>query len=207
VQTPCPDLRLDSNGQPTAGYWGDYDDMAYDACAGTFSRAFSDSTLGCVRQVSFDSTHVHVSSVEMPAEPGLTMKLTGTVHIVDHENIGSNEEETVNVNQSCLVSAANPVDEIHFRECTGGEVVVEIDVVCTLQPNDVIDVSFSSRLKEGGSCSTDEVEDTDSRTVTLVGQGASMPVNFNLTHGCLNCGDFAEIRLTATNAQRACLTP
>ena len=208
LDTVCPDLRR-SGGSKTPGYWGDYDDMAYDACAGSFSRSFSDSSLGCVLQQDFTSRHVHVSSVEVPTEPGLTAKIDGTVFILDQENTPfPNETDTWPFHETCKVDAANPVDShIHFRRCTGDEVVVIIDVTCTLRPNDSIDLAFDSRLFETTGCGTGEQEDSDFRTVTLLGQGSSMPVNFDLEHGCLNCGDFSEIRLTAVNVQRACLSP
>jgi hypothetical protein len=64
-QTPCPDVR--GNGLGSAGYWGDYDGMAYDATAGMFVRTYTDSTTGCPSRSALTSSNVHVSQVALPA--------------------------------------------------------------------------------------------------------------------------------------------
>jgi hypothetical protein len=54
----CSDLR---------GYWGDYDDLQYigqnQNGVHEFIRAYTDSSLGCVRRWEFTAQHMHVSAV------------------------------------------------------------------------------------------------------------------------------------------------
>jgi hypothetical protein len=62
----CPDIRLGTPGHPLRGYWGDYDEVAmvgFKDSAPEFLLAFSDSSKGCILQQTFNSAHVHVSSV------------------------------------------------------------------------------------------------------------------------------------------------
>jgi hypothetical protein len=136
--------------------------------------------------------------------------LTGNVHIVDHENIGSNEVGDHAVNEACTVSAAAPVDShIFWTRCTGGEVVVNLKVTCTLVGADV-SVKVTSELREAGGCDPNqELEDDETKTVTVLASGGTQPVNFDLTHECTfgNCGDHAEVRLNTGVGQRVCMTP
>jgi hypothetical protein len=209
-QTPCPDLRAAANAG--AGYWGDYDDMGYDACSNTFSRAFADSSLGCSMQQEFNSSNVHVSVVEIPGDGGLsalTVNLTGNVHIVDQENWPwPNEIGNHAVAETCTVSASAPVDShIFWSRCTGDEVVVNLRVTCTLVNGDV-SVAVASELREGDGCSpTQELEDSETQTATVLASGGTVPINIDLTHDCVNCGDHAEVRINAGIPQRVCMTP
>ncbi len=206
AQTPCPDLRAGPN--MGAGYWGDYDDMGYDACSNTFSRPFTDSSAGCVLQQEFNSSNVHVSVVELPTNAALTVSMTGTVHIVDQENIGPNETGTHTFAETCTVSAAAPVDNhIFWTRCTGDEVVVNLRVTCTLVGENV-SVAIASELREEDGCSpTQELEDSETKTVSVVPGAAPVATNIDLTHVCANCGDKAEVRINSATAQRVCLTP
>ena len=57
LQEPCPDAR---------GYWGDYDDMGYNAATQSFVRPFTDSSRGCTR-MEWNSLHHDVAAVSIPA--------------------------------------------------------------------------------------------------------------------------------------------
>jgi hypothetical protein len=60
-QTPCPDFENGSDG-----YWGDHDDMGFNAASCLFTRTYADSSLGCDDRKDFDSHNVHVSAVQIP---------------------------------------------------------------------------------------------------------------------------------------------
>jgi hypothetical protein len=185
--TPCPTTTTD-------GYWGDYDGMAFDSTSQTFARAFSDSSAGCVTRDFFNALNIHVSSAEIPLRT--KVKITGTIDTTDQENIGSNETSHVTINDSCSVDADHPTDD-HFsiHPCTGDEVVIILQVSCTLAANDAVNVHVHSQLLEGDGCGLDqEVEDTEDQDHG-VASGETAPVAINLTHDCFNCGDHAEIRL------------
>ena len=54
----APDLRRDIDPNMGFGYWGDYDDMAYDPSTCDFVRSYTDSSLGCTDRKEFTSTNV-----------------------------------------------------------------------------------------------------------------------------------------------------
>ncbi len=189
---PCPTTGTD-------GYWGDYDDMAFDSTSQTFVRAFSDSSAGCTVRDENNAQSIHVTSSEIALTTKLT--ITGTIDTTDHENVGSNETSHVNINDSCTVDAAHPVDS-HFsiHPCTGDEVVVILNITCTLGANDAVTVDIHSELQEGDGCGTNqEVEDTENVTRTIEVGEVEPQVAIDLNHDCANCGDHAEIRLNFAN--------
>jgi hypothetical protein len=189
---PCP-----SSG--TDGYWGDYDGMAFDSTALSFSRAFTDSTSGCTTRDDFNALNLHVSAVEVPLSTKLTF--TGTVDNTDQENVGPNEHSHQDINDSCSVDAAHPVDDHFFiHPCTGDEVVTILKVKCTLAANGTVTVDVHSQLLEGDGCGLDqEVEDTQDVSRSVDPGEAEPQVAIDLKHVCFNCGDHAEIRLNLSN--------
>jgi hypothetical protein len=88
-----------------------------------------------------------------------------------------------------------------MHPCTGDEVVIILQISCTLAPNDAVNVHIHSQLLEGDGCGTDqEVEDTENQDRTVESGEIEPQVAINLTHECVNCGDHSEIRLNLASS-------
>jgi hypothetical protein len=124
--------------------------------------------------------------------------IEGSMSILDHERLASNERVSVPIHLTTLVSAWTPTADLVAEGCAGDEVRVVVWVWVGLETDDrTVDVLPTAALLEGGNCRTDDLEDLES-TERLVGDPPESLV-LHVEHSGSGGGDYADVSLTVTN--------
>jgi hypothetical protein len=123
----------------------------------------------------------------------------------DDEGLEDDEVEDWEFHHSLDVNPIRTEDhQTETSECTGDEVLGRVTLTATLDPEDLMTVRIDAeaRLYEWDICSTDELEETGSFTVTL-GPGAEETREFHLENpsDIAGDGDKLDLRITMRNVQ------
>jgi len=138
--------------------------------------------------------------IEEITEAQREVTITGTMFLLDHESIGSNETGTFPINRTVFLGPSNLTETVTIKHCAGDEVRGEIVYSLSLRADNVtVDVSTSSQLFEGTTCSTDDLEDTGSESYSLA-QNATDIRRVELDN---NGDDKVDIQYTISNNARA----
>jgi hypothetical protein len=205
-QTPCPDLRLNTSSNGTVvsnGYWGDYDDMAFDPIANTFVRPFSDSSRGCVLRQALNSTNVHVSTVETPP-PDRMFNVVGTlVQLLDIDNFpagnSSIDNQPIDFHVPVPIGSTMPVS-FTYDNCVSHDVKIRIVFTATLSPADLqtLHVCFSQGLQENSGIFAPNVCDEDISVGSAVCVDLAPGGSFTFNDGGISIPDNATTSWHAT---------
>lgn len=94
--------------------------------------------------------------------------ITGTIDLSDYETFGSNETRTVTVDLSFVLTPDNPTAVYTNNWCVGDEVRAEFHITINLDPSTGrVYGNGKSWLYEGTSCSTSDLESTDTFTFNI----------------------------------------
>jgi hypothetical protein len=194
---PCPDLRISSNNS-SSGYWGDYDDMAFDPISKTFVRAFTDSSRLCTFREQFTSTNVHVSTVETPPA-ARRLNIVGTlVQLRDIDNCPPCDSTLDNlpIEFHLPITAPTPPVVQGYDQCLSGDVKLRIEFHATLSPVDLqtVHVCVSQGIKENSGALNDNVCDNNVDQSTQVCVDLAPGASTGFDDGGLEIHDFATAR-------------
>ena len=104
-------------------------------------------------------------------------------------------------NRVVVLSTDHPKTSVNIPDVRwGGECRVETEVSVELLGNGRVSVNAVGRLYEGGSESTDDLEDTKSVNFVVPKGGAPVNQEIQLRNSGAGGGDHAEISLTVTNS-------
>jgi DNA-binding beta-propeller fold protein YncE len=133
----------------------------------------------------------------------LTRKITvsGTISAVDDEN-GSDEHGSTPVNGVALVSHYLPSGLVKTSLGVGGEVRVELELHASIADNNFVRIQGVSKLFEGTSVDTDDLEDEESIDLQIA-PDALTEHKIHLVNSGLGGGDTADIVLSFTNTEGA----
>jgi hypothetical protein len=134
-----------------------------------------------------------------PAADFNHVTIGGSVRIVDDEVFGSPDDiETYEITEKAVrLVSGSPARTTSWRQCHGGEVRVELDVTTTPTANRAgsVDVVATSRLFEGRSCDTDDLQDTSTVRFTLTPNSSKgQTVELGMPRS-----DRADLRFTVKN--------
>jgi hypothetical protein len=205
-QIPCPDLRLETKNDGTVvsnGYWGDYDDMAFDPISKSFVRPFTDSSLGCGLRQALNSSNVHVSTVEM-TPPDRMFNVVGTlVKLLDIDNCppcnSELDNQPIEFHVPVPVDSTTPVSRT-YDNCVSHDVKIRIVFTASLSPNDLqtLHVCFSEGLKENSGFLLPNVCDEDVDVGTPICADLAPDGSTTVDDLGLNIPDFATVTWHAT---------
>lgn len=136
--------------------------------------------------------------------PDVQQKLliSGTIDLSDYETFGSNETTTVTVNWSIVLTPSSPTAVYKNDWCVGDEVRAELHITFNLDPSTGrVYGNGKSWLYEGTSCSTSDLESTDTFTFNInTGGSWSYDVKvWNVDES--EPGDHAHFHLTFHNVE------
>jgi hypothetical protein len=133
------------------------------------------------------------------------VRIHGTVKVVDTEDFGSDEIETIPIDITLTVepnSTLNPngaeaVSE-PISECVGGEVKARIWFEIKLTSELGIELKTHARLYEGQSCQDDDLDGSKDKNSSIL-KDATLGVNFLLTSEEFGGSDSMNVMLTVEN--------
>jgi hypothetical protein len=128
-----------------------------------------------------------------------TVTVSGSMRIVDDEDIVANEIERVQFAEARDLDEDQPEELIHVEGRAGGEVRVELDMNMQLIRNNRVRIRGSTILFEGTS---EENNDEDGRFdfSFVVRPGRTVSRSFRLRNTDEG-GDFADISFTCSNSR------
>jgi hypothetical protein len=122
----------------TDGYWGDYDGMAFDSTTKSFSRAYTDSSLGCTTRNDLNALNQHVSEVEIATQRApRSFNVVGVLsELRDIDNIGDDFITNQPIVFHLPVSEAVPNASTPYEQCVDNDVKMRLVFSATLNPVD-----------------------------------------------------------------------
>jgi hypothetical protein len=144
------------------------------------------------------STAVTIT-VKPPAATMRSVRVTGTLKVVDDEVIGKHTA-TLDVREDVLLNPSTRTKNISFERCAGGEARAEVKIALTLNADNSVKAVTTLKLYEGTSCNTNDLEDTKSGTLAL-GVGAKTSQVLAAKNSGLGGGDTARLDIVISNAQ------
>lgn len=142
--------------------------------------------------------------LEPPEESRRLVHITGTLHVVDTEDLGGDEIDDFTVDTFCRV---DPFDRLSFapgvEQCTGDEVRVKVGFQCELQGDGPgVNVKITMELFEGTDCQTEDKEGETSSGPNFVPPGAAPTYSLQLVNTEVNSPDRAELTVTVSNEKQ-----
>lgn len=136
-----------------------------------------------------------------PPQNNRRVRVIGSMHIVDDETFGDEIGDFPILREVDL----NPVQtqqQITISECVGDEVRVELRISLRLLADNVsVETIVQTSLFEGTACDTDDLEDSDSRSV-VVAEDSGQSVSIHLESEGVGGGDTADIDLNIVNQRQ-----
>jgi hypothetical protein len=134
-----------------------------------------------------------------PAATMRSVRITGTLKVVDDEVIGQHTA-SLTIREDVLLNPASKAKTVSLERCAGGETRAELRISLVLSADNSVKATTTLQLFEGTSCSSDDREDTKSSAVDLAaGEGNTQSLTAKSTG--FGGGDSAHVELAITNAQ------
>jgi hypothetical protein len=125
--------------------------------------------------------------------------VSGTMEIVDDEVINRRNERAILDVSGTAVVGLDPSSLVRMEGCAGGEVRVELALDVQGADNGMVRVVGTASMYEGTSCTTRELEDTETIRLTIPANQYT-PYTVNLNNSETFGGDTARITLNFHNA-------
>jgi hypothetical protein len=134
-----------------------------------------------------------------PAASMRSVRITGTLKVVDDEVIGSHSA-SLSIREDVLLNPSSKAKTISLERCAGGETRAEVRIALVLSADNSVKATTTLQLFEGASCNTDDREDTKSAVAELAA-GESASQILNAKNSGFGGGDSARLQLAITNSQ------
>jgi hypothetical protein len=100
-----------------------------------------------------------------------SVRIEGTLKVVDDELFGRDPSRTLSVGEDVLVNPSAREKRVRLSVCAGNEARADVSLTLTLEDNWSVDVAGTMKLYEGASCNTTDQEDASSTTVNVLAGG------------------------------------
>lgn len=125
--------------------------------------------------------------------------INGRLKIKDDEPWPKDHEYGyMHVHSAVCLPAGGRSSIVDQKKCVGGEVRLEVDLDAIILPDCSVKVAGTSKLYEGSSCNTNDLEDRDGHSV-IVRPGTSEHIQVRLKNRGAGGGDWARGSLEVCN--------